>query len=95
MDVYNLKRYNIYAVWTVWESSEESIFDITLENCAFIHLVNVFFCTESCSSMEQKQQVCQNSELKKNLIRRQQQWRTEFALFKAPNTLYHWYAAEW
>lgn len=32
------------------------MFYITLENCAFIHLVNVFFCTASCSSVEQKEE---------------------------------------
>lgn len=30
------------------------MFHITLENCAFIHLVNVFFCTASCSSVQEK-----------------------------------------
>lgn len=32
------------------------MFHITLDNCAFIHLVNVFFCTESCSSVEDKEE---------------------------------------
>lgn len=30
---------------------------ITLENCALIHLVNVFFCTVSCSSVGQREHV--------------------------------------
>lgn len=34
--------------------SLNSVFHITLENCALIHLVKVFCCTASCSSVKQK-----------------------------------------
>lgn len=34
---------------------EKLHFHITLENCAFIHLVKVFFWTASCSSVEQRE----------------------------------------